>query len=1060
MKSALYRKIDAALAKPLRRRIASYSRKDRDYTQLFLSFGGYLLPWALLVLAILWSKSVGIDVERHNRYLANLRQMQYLCAHINQNVLQARAGTLNSYDPIVNDLAKLKQLQTDLKQTPNYIDSEGRRELHRLIQGNIHIWQQKEESVLRFQSQNAVLINSLTYFPIAIAELVKKDTTSPALANRLNALLRDILLFDLSTDKTLVSQIEREIQQISADLAPSADGKAIEMALTHAKIILSRRAQVKDSVAVITELPTTQSTENLALAYNHRYQQALDTSANFRLWFYLLSIVLLAGISTWIILKIRAYDAATRQAEEKYRSIFENSQVGIGRTRLEDGMFLDVNRRYAEIMGFGSPAELIGTRFASEFYVNPDDRKRILAELKQKGEVSNFEEQVRRPDGSMIWVLLSLHLNAKESCIDFVLTDISEAKRDELARKQVEAALRISEAKFASAFHAGPNLFSITTFPDSRFIEVNERFCIDTGYTPEEIIGRNGLELNLYRNPAERDRIFQLLQETGSIRHQEVDFFSKTGETYTMLLSAELFDLNGQTACFWITEDITDRKQAEVALQQAKLAAEVANRTKSQFLANMSHELRTPLNIILGFAQLLSRDSLRGNGAEHRLTAQQQDYLNTIIRSGEHLLALINDVLEMSKIEAGQASLNETSFDLYHQLRTIADMWQPKAAVKGLQLTVERQADVPQNISTDESKLRQILMNLLSNAIKFTDEAGRVSLRVSKSDVERRDRGSVDSNPSSLVSSPHLCFEVEDTGAGIAPDELKILFNAFSQTETGRKSQKGTGLGLAISREFVQLMGGDLTLETQVGQGTTFRFDIPLVVAAAVEGSPQQPDRRVVGLALDQPHYRLLVVEDCLDNRQLLVKLLKSIGFEVRQAENGQEAIALWKSFTPHLIWMDLRMPVMDGYEATKQIKSQIGLQETIIIALTASAFEEERATAIAAGCDDFVRKPFREEEIFEKMAHCLGVRYRYESLVLPAKSDGTPSDATTAPLLLEKMPAEWRSQLYQAATQVDAEEIIQLTRQIPPEYSDLAVAIADLANRYRFDRIVELTAP
>jgi CheY-like chemotaxis protein len=329
-----------------------------------------------------------------------------------------------------------------------------------------------------------------------------------------------------------------------------------------------------------------------------------------------------------------------------------------------------------------------------------------------------------------------------------------------------------------------------------------------------------------------------------------------------------------------------------------------------------------------------------------------------------------------------------------------------------------------------------------------------VSLRVW---VERENR---EAEATERLSSQRLCFEVEDTGVGIASDELEILFDAFVQTESGRQSQQGTGLGLAISREFVQLMGGDLTLETKIGQGTTFRFDIPLVIAAAVEGSPQQPNRRVIGLAPDQPRYRLLVAEDCRDNRQLLVKLLEPLGFEVRQAANGQEALALWESFAPHLIWMDLRMPVMDGYEATRQIKGQLRSHKTVIIALTASAFEEERATAISAGCDDFVRKPFREEEIFEKMVHYLGARYRYEPLILPAKSDATPSDIATALVLLERMPAEWREQLHQAATQVDAEKIVQLTRQIPPEYSELALAIADLANRYRFDQIVELTAP
>jgi PAS domain S-box-containing protein len=1046
MKSALNRTINAVLA--------SHSRKERDYAQRFLSFGGYLLPGVLLVLVILGIKSVAIDVERHNQYLANLRQIQYLCAHIHQNVLQMRSGMVKSYDPIVNDLAKLKQLQTDLKQIPSFIDSEGRKELNRLLQDHTRIWQQKEESIFKFQSQNAVLINSLTYFPIAIADLVQKDTTSPALADRLNALLRDILLFNLSTDKTLGSKIEGEIQQISADLAPNTDKKTIEMALTHAKIILSRRTQVKDSIAIILGLPTTQSTENLALAYNRHYQQALDTTNNYRLWFYLLSILLLVGIAAWIVLRIRMYSLAAQQAEEKYRSIFENSQVGIGRTRLEDGMFLDVNQCYAEIMGFSSPADLVGTRFASEFYVNPDDRQRILAELKQKGEVRNFEEQVHLPDGSTAWVLLSLHLNAEADCIDFVLTDINEAKRDEIVRKQTEAALQASEAKFLAAFRSAPSPFFIATIPDGFLIEVNDSFCRETGYTREEAIGRNGLELNLYKNPEDHRRVFQTLLEKGTIRRLEIESCTRR-RVRTVLFSAEVININGQDCILVVSEDITDRKRVEVALREAKTAAESANRTKSKFLANMSHELRTPLNIILGFTQLLLRGRI--------LTTQQQEYLDTIIRSGEHLLGLINDVLEMSKIEAGRASFNETSFDLYRQLNTLNEMWKPKATAKGLQLTVERQADVPQYISTDESKLRQVLMNLLSNAIKFT-EAGRVSLRVSKSEVGiQGHKGPKNSTHSSLALSPHLYFEVEDTGAGIAPEELKILFNAFSQTETGRKSQKGTGLGLAISREFVQLMGGDLTLETQIGQGTAFRFDLPLLIAAAVEGSPPPPHQRAIGLAPDQPRYRLLVVEDCHDNRQLLVKLLESIGFEVRQAANGQEAIALWESFTPHLIWMDLRMPVMDGYEATRQIKLQLRAQKTVIIALTASAFEEERKTALAVGCDDFIRKPFREEEIFEKMAQYLGVRYLYESLVLPTqsngtRSDGTQLDTTTALLLLERMPVQWRENLYQAATQVDAEQIVQLVHQIPPEYATLAVSVTDLVNCYRFDRIVELT--
>ena len=451
-------------------------------------------------------------------------------------------------------------------------------------------------------------------------------------------------------------------------------------------------------------------------------------------------------------------------------------------------------------------------------------------------------------------------------------------------------------------------------------------------------------------------------------------------------------------------------------VQRAKEVADAANKAKSEFLANMSHELRTPLNAILGFVQVMTRDS--------SLNQDQKEHLEIIGRSGEHLLSLINDVLEMSKIEAGQLTLNEVSFDLYRLLNSLQDMLELKAESKGLQLIFDRAPDVPQYIRADESKLRQVLINLLGNGIKFT-ESGHVILRVRTGKVaegkgDKGDKGDTEEKkdfscqpmtydhsqrqestgalvlakwdgvptgeqgseiaalpPCSSIPLP-LLFEVEDTGPGIAPEDLDRLFEAFGQTETGRKSQEGTGLGLPISRRFVHLMGGDITVESTPGVGSSFRFYIQINLAEASEVQTLKPHRQAIGLEAGQPTYRILVVEDKWANRQLMVRLLAPLGFEVREATNGQEAIALWQDWHPHLIWMDMRMPVMDGYEATREIKARSGDRSPVILALTANAFEEERLVALAIGCDDFIRKPCQEEVILEKMAEYLGVRYSY----------------------------------------------------------------------------------
>ena len=486
-------------------------------------------------------------------------------------------------------------------------------------------------------------------------------------------------------------------------------------------------------------------------------------------------------------------------------------------------------------------------------------------------------------------------------------------------------------------------------------------------------------------------------------------------------------------------------QNTEAALAQAQNA----NKAKSRFLANMSHELRTPLNAILGFTQLMCRDA--------SVSKEHQENIQIINRSGEHLLKLINDILEMSKIEVGQITLNETKFDLYTMLRSIEEMLQLKAKSKNLNLTFEIAGNVPKYVYTDEGKLRQIIINLLGNALKFTQQ-GAISLK-----VELRDNSQLeDANIDFLFNDTCLLhFAVADTGPGISNDEMSRLFSPFEQTEIGRISNEGTGLGLSICQKFVELMGGKLDVTSTVGKGSTFSFGVlikqqNIEVPVADRSDGVNDNRRVVGISGDR-EYRILAVDDVPASRLLLRKLLTEIGFVVEEAGDGQQAVELYSSWHPDLILMDMRMPVMDGYEATRQIKSLPDGKKTIIIALTASAFEEERVVILSAGCDDFMRKPFYQAELLEKIGQYLNVDYLYQETVDAVSAEPEPLPELN-PESLKVMPLKWRSQLYDAAAKVDNQEILQLLSDIPQEYESLAKGLENLVEHFRCDKIIDLT--
>lgn len=743
-------------------------------------------------------------------------------------------------------------------------------------------------------------------------------------------------------------------------------------------------------------------------------------------------------------------EAALQVSQERFSSILEVANDAIISVDKNHNITL-FNQGAEKIFGY-HPSEIIGksldlllpNRFVKIHHQHINDFGKSSGKARKMGERS--EIFARRQDGTEFSAEASISKLEIGGEILFTafLRDISDRKRIELELLSTSKRLQyLVTASPLVIFSCKPESEYGATFVSDNVKEI-------LGYEVEDFLEESTFWFN-HVHPDDRKKIFTDLFKIPEEKYctNEYRFLHGDGTYHWVYEQIRLVtdDTEKSIEVVGFLVDISQRKQAELELQQAKEAAEVANKAKSIFIANMSHELRTPLNAILGFTQVMIRDS--------SLTQQQRENLEIISKSGNHLLSLIDDILDLSKIEAGRTTLDESSFDLIDQLQSLQTMFRQKAEAKGLRLNLEIAPDVPQYIITDPNKLRQIIINLLGNAIKFT-EKGTITLKVKTQNLNIKS-----GEDNSLFDSCLLRFEVCDTGVGISPSEINTIFNAFTQTQVGKMSPEGTGLGLTISQKFVQLMGGEINVSSTLGQGSTFSFEIPVSFALATDIEPTQPYRQVIGLAPNQPPYRIVVADDQRENRQLLMTLLTQLGLEVREAENGEEAVTLWQEWQPHLIWMDIRMPVMDGYEATQQIRASIAGQRVAIIALTAQASKSDRTLALSAGCNDFLSKPFQEDALFAKMEKYLGLQYIYaETNQHSPTSQELIEKTQTNPITRESlsvMPREWREKLYQATQLCDDEAIFDLIAQIPLEYTSLIAHLSKIARDFQFQLIIEL---
>ncbi|GAK53765.1 multi-sensor signal transduction multi-kinase [Candidatus Moduliflexus flocculans] len=744
-------------------------------------------------------------------------------------------------------------------------------------------------------------------------------------------------------------------------------------------------------------------------------------------------------VLTHDITPLKQTEEALRESRNLLMTIADNLPAYIAYVDAETLRYKFLNKQFEN---FGSPcSELIGKEVREVI----GEANYALAfpylEKVRTGEPTVYENEFPLTNGKRL-----VQVNyVPELGEDGRVRGIVVLGNDITMLKQTEQALRESEKLLLLIADNMPAYIAYADARDFRYRFVNKRYEA-FGRPRHEVIGRTFPEIvgeSSYRFA--KPYLEQVL--SGQPTSYENILHFTYGDRWIKVNYVPDIDEQRQVRGIVILSyDITQEKQTAEALQLAKDAAEAANRAKSMFLASMSHELRTPLNAIIGFAQLLAYST--------KLPPEMREYVEIIQRSSAHLLALINQVLDLSKIEAGHMMLDEKPMNLFALLDELEEMFWLKAEHKGLRLLFERDEELPCGILADELKLRQVLINLLNNAIKFTSQ-GDVIVRATR--LPTTSAPNISTDAQAIYAT--LQFSVEDTGTGIAPEELESVFVPFLQTEIGKNAQEGTGLGLPISQRFVQLMGGDIRIESEVGRGSCFTFTIPARLIGNMEKFSTPQLRRVTGIVPDQPCYKILIVDDHAESRALLRNLLTPLGFEIQEAQDGYAAFEISQRWQPDMIWLDVCMPVLDGYETARRIREseQTTGKHVAIIATSAASGMNDQATALACGCDGFLQKPLKNAEIFDMIQAFLHVQFLYAYEKRPQKHPVSSLSPAMIREALTALPDDLQMALKQAMITADIATITMLAEKIANQDAPLCDAIMERIKQFDYQTFLDV---